>query len=577
MSSCGVGNWGGPKPGDPDNSVALSVRYVFGGFEISWTYPGINPHAVAHTILYRGTDSSFELAVERAVVSGNTYSDSIDNLGTYYYWIKIVSINGTENALIGPAVGVADTLRAQQIMQEITGRIDSGVLATALRNDIDKITLNYAELQAEIANRQIGETVFADLLNELRTDLDGTIAVIQTEQTTRQSADEALASQITTVAAVSTSNAAAISSEQTARIAADEAIAADVTNLYAENDANSAAISAEATARATADSAIANNVTTLFATTANQAALIASETTARTTADSAMATNITNLFTATNNNAAAISSEQTARTNADNALANSINTVQTSLGNQIASVQTNLQTQINTTNGVVTNIGALYTVRVTVNGLVGGFGIYNNGTTIQAGFDVDEFFVGKTNANKVKPFIITGGVVYIDSARIKDASIVNAHIENLTVGGEKVSGNAITNIAVLDTSFSGYHYPEAPSSYTNLTNGVTTIAITLTSGLFGAQKALFTMSWMCERDGGDDDNLDMRLLRSDGIVIGDFVNFQIHGGRRLYSVQFVDNNVLPNVTRTYTIQFYSRVDGSPFWYDITLSGMVLKK
>jgi hypothetical protein len=61
----------------------------------------------------------------------------------------------------------------------------------------------------------------------------------------------------------------------------------------------------------------------------------------------------------------------------------------------------------------------LYTAKLSVNGLIGGFGVYNDGTTVQAGFDVDEFWVGKTQANKRKPFIISGGVTYIDEAAIE--------------------------------------------------------------------------------------------------------------------------------------------------------------
>jgi hypothetical protein len=70
-------------------------------------------------------------------------------------------------------------------------------------------------------------------------------------------------------------------------------------------------------------------------------------------------------------------------------------------------------------NGKVTEIGALYTAKVDVNGLIGGFGVYNDGTSVQAGFDADLFWVGKGN-KKRKPFIIdTGtGETYIDDAVI---------------------------------------------------------------------------------------------------------------------------------------------------------------
>lgn len=125
---------------------------------------------------------------------------------------------------------------------------------------------------------------------------------------------------------------------------------------------------------------------------------------------------------------ATVLQEIASRQDGDSVLAQAINTAQSVLGSNIASVQTTLQTNINTLNGTVTEIGALYTAKVTVNGLVGGFGIYNNGTEVQAGFDVDTFWIGRTNSDKVKPFIIDNGVVYMNSAVIKDGTIGIAKI-----------------------------------------------------------------------------------------------------------------------------------------------------
>jgi len=100
-------------------------------------------------------------------------------------------------------------------------------------------------------------------------------------------------------------------------------------------------------------------------------------------------------------------------------LASSLNTLESTLGGEIAQVETNAQTSIDTLNGEVTNIGALYTTKVNVNGLIGGFGVYNDGSEVLAGFDVDTFFVGRTQADKVKPFIISGGETFIDEAVIQ--------------------------------------------------------------------------------------------------------------------------------------------------------------
>lgn len=386
-NECGIGGWGGPKPGDPDNNSVLSATAVFGGITVSWSYPGTNPQAVAHVLLYRSISNSFSSAIQIAIAGGNTYFDQVRPAQptTYFYWIQIVSVNGTVGTAIGPA-SAATVSSIGEIIEELSGQIDSSVLAQSLRTEIDKITLNYSELTSEIANRIAGNEALSAALAQVQSGLEESLAFIDEEITIRQEGDAALVTQLNTVAAVNATNAAAILTEQTARV----------------------------------------------------------------NADSALATSISTVATATGNNAAAITAETTARTNADSALANQITTAQTTLNGNIASVQTSLQSDINYVDGRVTSIGALYTAKVSVNGLVGGFGIYNNGTTIDAGFDVDTFWVGKTQANKRKPFIISGGVTYIDSAAIQDATITSAKIANATITSAKIQDASITSAKIAE-------------------------------------------------------------------------------------------------------------------------------
>lgn len=102
----------------------------------------------------------------------------------------------------------------------------------------------------------------------------------------------------------------------------------------------------------------------------------------------------------------------------DSALAERIDSVQTSAGDNLAAFEQAITTEINTTNGKLDSIGALYTAKVQANGLIGGFGVFNDGTEVQAGFDVDTFWVGRTNDDKVKPFIVVGDEVFINEAVI---------------------------------------------------------------------------------------------------------------------------------------------------------------
>ena len=254
-------------------------------------------------------------------------------------------------------------------------------------------------------------------------------AAVQVEQTARSTADAAQASQITTVQATlgvvetaandaAIAAAAAQASANTANTAAANAagiatgkgkviiqsVAPDVADQLPQNLWIDTTGGANTPKRWTAGAWVI--VTDKAATDAANAAVVA-----KAVADDALAKSIVN--------AAAVATETTARIDGDSALAGQITTAQSTLNGNIAAAQTTLQTNINTVNGKVTQIGALYTAKLSVNGLVGGFGVYNDGTTVAAGFDVDTFWVGRTSADMIKPFIISGGVTYITNAAIQ--------------------------------------------------------------------------------------------------------------------------------------------------------------
>ena len=319
----GIGNGGGatPLPSDPVGSMTLTAIAGFGGINVRWTMPGINAHALAHTLLFRGTSGNFAATAQVAVVSGNSYYDQIDEAGTYYYWIRPVSVNGTVGDLYGPASATIRT-RSDDILDDLTGRISDGVLATSLRATLDNISMINARLNEEIFDRETGETSFAQAL-------------------------------------------------------------IDVSNGVAAAHS--------------------------FITTA-------------------------------------INSQVTA----NSAIAEQIDLVAVTLGSEVAAVVISADAWIGphaSLSGKVTDIGALWTAKVTVNGLIGGFGIYNNGQTVEAGFDVDTFWIGRSGIDKVLPFIIDGGVVYINKARIR-----NADIDTLKIGGRSAtsvdSSNGVNNASV---------------------------------------------------------------------------------------------------------------------------------
>ena len=153
-----------------------------------------------------------------------------------------------------------------------------------------------------------------------------------------------------------------------------------------------------------------------------------------------------------------INNEITARQAGDSALVSSVNTLAVLTETNLAAVEVTMQASINE---VDQKAGALYTAKVTVNGLVGGFGIYNDGTTIEAGFDVDTFWVGKTGANKKKPFIVSGGQVYINQAVIANATIDVAKIDHATIQNLS-SLNA--NLGYITAGNMRFNKPGDPSS-----------------------------------------------------------------------------------------------------------------
>lgn len=396
---CGTGEWSGALPGDPDNNSILSATATSGGIDVSWTYPINNAFAVIHTRLYRGVTNVFTNAVFQKIVAGNFYYDRIpaDEIREYFYWIELVSVNSTVGAPIGPA-SATPIPAIEGIMQELTGLIDSGVLAQSLRSEIQEIQLLRGDLSAESLTRFQNNEALAEALAEVLSETGEAKAILLEEITQRTNAEEALLSQLNVLAVGMNNNLAAIVEERTVRATAIEAYADSLDVVVSRVDTAAAAIQNEKTTRASADSALSNQITT----------------------------------------------------------------AQASLGNNLASVQTTLETKITSVDGKKNNLGALYMTKVNVNDVGGGFGIYNNGIYVESGFDVDRFWIGRTLANRVKPFIVDNGVTYIDKARIR-----NADIDTL-----KIAGNAVT----VPTSATGFG--SIPGVYVTLSEpGVIQVAV----------------------------------------------------------------------------------------------------
>ena len=372
--SCGTGLGEVVLPGDPSDNSIISAVAAYGGVDVSWTYPTVNAYGVAFFNLYRGINADVSQATLHRIVSGNSYYDRIDeaDIREYFYWIQIISVNGTQMEKAGPARATPRSTIENTIVN-LTGKIDAGVLAKELRSEIGRITGFYDSLESEAAAREAGASAIALALSELQRQTDGAVTYVNQEVSARQDANSAIVRSIDAIAAGLDSTQAAVLTEKTARIAKDNALASQITQT------------------------------------------------------------------------------------------------ESTMNGQVASVQTKLSSEITAVDGKVTQIGALYTAKVNVNGLVGGFGIYNNGTEVQAGFDVDNFWIGRTNANKKKPFIISNGVVYIDEGAIQKLTFSKLRDESgsFVVENNKVKANYIDadtlhvkgQVSVGD--YTGYAWPPA--------------------------------------------------------------------------------------------------------------------
>lgn len=347
--SCGTGGWVGPQPGDPSTSdIRITATPAFGGIDINWTYPQINPNAVAYTVVYRSLLNDPATATVLAHANGSFYYDRVQSATTYYYWVKVVSIYGTQSELIGPAWSTAKPL-IEEMLEILTGQIDNGVLSPRLKQDIAQIELNKLGITQEMLDRDLN--------------------------------DDALGVRITEIGAQSDTTRALVQEEVLARTSQGEAFVGVVNTMYTELNGNVAAVQQSITV-------LQNNV---------------------------------------------------------GSLALQLNQAEVNFGNEIAQVQTTMEASFSVVNGKITQIGALWTAQVNVNGLIGGFGVYNNGQTVEAGFDVDRFWIGRTGANKRKPFIIDSGVVYIDEAAINKLTFSKLRDEAgaFVVSGGKVQAQYI--------------------------------------------------------------------------------------------------------------------------------------
>jgi hypothetical protein len=85
--------------------------------------------------------------------------------------------------------------------------------------------------------------------------------------------------------------------------------------------------------------------------------------------------------------------------------------------------------------GKVASIAASYVVKLDPTGAyAAGFGLYNSGGTSEFAVMASRFSVGEPGSGKRRPFIISNGVTYIDTAMIREASIQSGQLGPIGFG-----------------------------------------------------------------------------------------------------------------------------------------------
>ena len=128
------------------------------------------------------------------------------------------------------------------------------------------------------------------------------------------------------------------------------------------------------------------------------------------------------------------------------------------------------------------NAAASYVLQVNANGAVAGMVIEANatdsGTTATAvQFQADKFAIwdgsGASSTNSVAPFIVDSGVVYIDTARIKDGTITNAKVG--TLSADKITTGSMSAGRITSGTMDAARISGGVIQSTDLSNNTSTV------------------------------------------------------------------------------------------------------
>ena len=158
-----------------------------------------------------------------------------------------------------------------------------------------------------------------------------------------------------------------------------------------------------------------------------------------------------------------------------------------------ATALVSLEARVSTTEGAF----ARWTVKLQVGDLIGGIGLYNDGTKTRFIVQANHFAVlpsVASNSNIRVPFEVSGGVVYINNAVIRDASITGAKIAGGTITGSLIANGTITGANILTATITNSDIADGTITGTKIANVTITSSNIVTASITGGDIANSTIT-----------------------------------------------------------------------------------
>ena len=253
----------------------------------------------------------------------------------------------------------------------------------------------------------------------------------------------------------------------------------DNNQIYVRNASNNDWVKARDSSLVT----LYNSLSSTVSTNSSNIATAQGDIVTLTTDTSANASAISSLTSTVNSNTSAISTEQTTRANADSALAADITSLTSTVGGNTSSITTNA-TAISTLDG---NASAGYVLKLNANGKVAQMVLGSNassgtGATSIVAFLADTFKIDNDAGSSVSPFIVSGGQVFIDNARITNLEGSRIDVDTLNVKQFANTSSKIISHLPAETKFDlgrdGQAYVQRTGTYTGSNASFVPVTIT---------------------------------------------------------------------------------------------------